>query len=53
MKDSQSGLSIEVGQERAIEELDEIPVEENIKEDLHCTLPLHTRYRSLLGQTNW
>ena len=25
----------------------------NTKEDLHCTLAMHTRYRSLLGQINW
>ena len=44
MKDPQSGSSIEVSQEKAIEELEEIPVERNTK-DLHCTLAMHTRYR--------
>ena len=53
MKDSQSGPSIEVSQGRAIGQLEEIPVEKNIKEDLHCTPTMHTRYRSLLGQKIW
>ena len=53
MKDPQSGPCIEVSQEKAIEELEEIPVERNTKEDLHCTPAMHTRYRSLLGQINW
>ena len=52
-KDPQSGLYIEVRQEKAIEELEEIPVERNTQEDLHCTPAMHTRYRSLLGQINW
>ena len=47
-KDPQSGPYIEIGQEKAIEELEEIPVERNTKEDLHCTLAMHTRYRSFL-----
>ena len=38
MKDPQSGPCIEVSQESAIEELEEIP---------------DTRYRSLLGHTKW
>ena len=38
MKDPQSGPNIEVSQESAIEELEEIP---------------DTRYRNLLGQINW
>ena len=38
---------------KAIDELKEIPVERNTKEDLHCTLAMHTMYRSLLGQINW
>ena len=33
MKDPQSGSCIEVCQEKAIEELEEIPVERNTKED--------------------
>ena len=51
MKDPQSG--IEISQEKTIEELEEIPVERNTKEDLHCTPAMHTRYRSFLGQINW
>ena len=34
MEDPQSGSCIEVSQEKAIEELEEIPVERNTKEDL-------------------
>ena len=52
MKDPQSGSSIEVSQEKAIGELEEIPVERNTKEDLYCTPAMHTRYRSLLRQIN-
>ena len=52
-KDPQSGSCIEDRQERAIEELEEIRVERNTKEDLHCTPAMHTRYRSLVGQINW
>ena len=53
MKDSQSGSCIEVSQQKAIDELEEISVERNTKEDLHCTPAMHTWYRSLLGQINW
>ena len=53
IKDSQSGPCIEVSRQKAIDELEEIPVERNTKEDLHCTPAMHTRYRSLLGQINW
>ena len=52
INDSQSGSCIEVGQQNAIDELEEIIVERNTKEDLHCTLAMHTMYRSLLGQIN-
>ena len=52
-QDSQNGPYIEVNQNKAIEELEEIPVERNTKEDLHCTLSMNTMYRSLLGQINW
>ena len=45
-KDPQSGPSIEVSKERAIEELEEITVEQNTKEDLYCTLAMHTRFQS-------
>ena len=53
MKDPQSGPCIEVTQEKAIEELEEISVERNTKEDLHCTPAMHTGYRSILGPINW
>ena len=53
MKDPQSGSYMAVRQERAVEELEEIPVERNAKEDLHCTPAMHTRYSSILGQINW
>ena len=49
----QTGSYIEVRPERAIEELEEIPVERNTKEDLQCTPTMQTMYRSLLGQINW
>ena len=42
-KDSQSGPSIEVSQEKAIGELEEIPVEMKTKEDLHCTRAMHAK----------
>ena len=52
-KDSQSGSCIEVRQQKAIDELEVIALQRNTKEDLHCSLAMHTRYRSLLGQINW
>ena len=52
-RDPQSGSCNEVSQDKAIEELEEIPVEKYTKEDLYCTPAMHTRYRSLLGQINW
>ena len=52
-QDSQNGPYIEVSQNKAIDELEEIPVERNTKEDLQCTPSMHTIYRSLLGQINW
>ena len=36
-KNPQTGPCIEVSQEKATEELEEIPVERNSKQDLHCT----------------
>ena len=48
MKDPISGPSNEVSQERAIEELEEIPVENNTK-DFHCTPTMRTRYRKPSG----
>ena len=53
MKDPQLEPSSEVNQERDIEELEEIPVEQKTKEDLHCTTAMHTRCRSLSRQMNW
>ena len=52
-QDSQNGPCIEVSQDKAIDELEEIPVERNTKEDLHRTPSMHAMYRSLLGQINW
>ena len=53
MNDPQSESCIEVRQQKAIGELEEIPIERNTKEDLHRTPAMHTRYRSLLGEINW
>ena len=52
-QDSQSGPYIGVSQGKAIDELEESPVERNTKEDLHCTPSMQIMYRSLLGQINW
>ena len=52
-QDSPNGPYIEVSQSKAIDELEEIPVERNTKEDLHRTPSMHKMYRSLLGQINW
>ena len=52
-KDSQSGSCVEVSQQKAIDELEEIPVERNTEEDLHCIPAVHARCRSLLGEINW
>ena len=52
-QDPKTGSYIQVGQGKAIEELEEIPVERNTNEDLQCTRAMHTMYRSLLGQINW
>ena len=53
MKDLQLGSCTEVSQQKAMDELQEIPVERNMKEDLHCIPAMHTKYRSLLGLINW
>ena len=50
---NQHGPFVEVSQNKAIAELEEIPVERNTKEDLHCTPSMHTMYRRLLGQIYW
>ena len=52
-KDSQSGRCTEVSQQKATDELEEIPAERNTEEDLHCIPVVHTRYRSLLEQIIW
>ena len=49
----QSGPSVEVRQDKAVDELEEIPVERNTKEDLYGTPAMHTRYRGLPGQMTW
>ena len=51
-QDSQNGPHIEVSQNKTIDELEEIPVEQNTKEDVHCTRSMHAMCRSLLGQIN-
>ena len=52
-QDSQNGQYIEASRNKAIDELEEIPVERNTKKDLHRTPSIHTMYRSLLGQISW
>ena len=52
-QDPRTGPYIEVSHEKAIEELEEIPVERNTNEDLQRTPAMHTRYKRLLGQINW
>ena len=49
-QDSHNGLYIKVSPDKAIDELEEITMERNKKEDLHCTPSIV--YRSLLGQVN-
>ena len=51
-QDSQKGPYIEVSQDKAIDEPEEIPVERNSKEDLHCT-PSMLQCTDLLGQITW
>ena len=53
MKNPQLGSYIEVSHEKAIEELEEIPIERKTEENLYCTPAMHTRYRTALGQKNW
>ena len=50
-QDSQNGPFMEINQNKAIDEREEIPVERNTKENLHCTPSMLTKHRSLLGQT--
>ena len=51
--DFQSGPSIEVSQEEAIEELEEIPVDRNKTEDLHCTPTMHYKVQKPSGTDKW
>ena len=51
--DSPNWPYIGVGQDKAIDELEEIPMERNTKKDLQCTPSMHTTYRSLLGELKW
>ena len=53
MKGPQLGSCIEVSQRKIFDGLEDIPVERNTIEDLHCSLQCITWYRSLLGQINW
>ena len=48
----QNGCVI-VDQDKAIEELTEIPVPKDAKDETACTPQQHTAYRSLLGSLNW
>ena len=52
-QDRQTGPHIEVSREKAIEELEEILVERNTREDLQCTPAMRTMCGSLLVQINW
>ena len=52
-QDSQNGPYIEVSPEKTIDELEEIQVERNTKEDLRCTPSMHTMCKGLLEQINW
>jgi hypothetical protein len=42
-----------VDQNKAIEELTEIPIEKNMKDETPCSPSMHTSFRSVLGQLNW
>jgi hypothetical protein len=44
---------IQVDQERAIEELGEIEFDKSLLDSDCCSAPLHSQYRSVLGQVNW
>jgi hypothetical protein len=47
------GQTLVCDQERAIEELSEIPLEKSMKDEQVCSPTMHTEYRSVLGQLNW
>jgi hypothetical protein len=42
-----------VDQDKAVEELKEIELDKNMKDDTSCTPELQTEFRSLLGSINW
>ena len=44
---------IQVDQERGIKELGEIDCDNKLLDTYYCQPPLHTQYRSVLGQVNW
>ena len=48
-QDSQNGPYIEVNQNKAIDELERIPVERNTTEDRHCTPSMHTNVQKPIG----
>ena len=52
-QDSQNGPYIEVSQDKAIDELEEVPVNEIRRNTSIALLLVHTLHRSLLGQINW
>ena len=43
-QDSQTGRTLKVSQDKAIDEMEEIPMKRNTKEDFHCTPSMHTMY---------
>ena len=51
--DDKHGWYIHVHQNVAIDELQEIAFDKNLKDDTPLTPQMHTAYRSVLGQINW
>ena len=51
--DDKHGWYINVHQNVAIDELQEITFDKHLKDDTPLTPQMHTAYRSVLGQTNW
>ena len=49
-QNSKNGPFVETKQHKATDEMEEIQMERNTKEDLHCTPSMQTIYKSLLGQ---
>ena len=52
-QDSQTGRTLKVSQDKAIDELEEIPVERNAKEGSIALLQMCAMYRGLQEQINW